>query len=67
MVKEYNKHLSGHDIINYNMEFGPFKVPKRKDLVLLDSHPELERLKWLPDGHDISFTVSVAFKLQKRT
>lgn len=63
MVREYNKHLSLTDLNDINM----FSVPKMKHLPLLEKHPALVEMKWMPDGDDIGFRINSAFKVQKRT
>jgi hypothetical protein len=40
-----------------------YRVPKKKDLPLLESHQKLQDLAWVPDGDDIGFGVTIAFKI----
>jgi hypothetical protein len=44
----------------------PFSVPKLKNLTLLEKYPNLNEMKWIPDGDDIGFRINTAFKIQKR-
>jgi hypothetical protein len=62
MVREYNKLLSSEDIHNQNIQ-SMYRVPKKKDLPLLESHQKLQDLAWVPDGDDIGFGVTIAFKI----
>jgi hypothetical protein len=59
LVRKYNCMLNSAPIAT-------FKVPKVKDLTLLEQHPQLLELKWCPDGDDIGFRVNSAFKVLRR-
>ncbi len=63
MVREYNKNLTLTDLNEINI----FTVPKMKNLPLLEKHPALLDMKWMPDGDDIGFRINSAFKILKRT
>ena len=44
-----------------------FKVPKDKDLKLLQTHADLKLVKYDPDGDGFNFGIIEAFKIHKRT
>lgn len=62
MVREYNKLLTADDVMAQK-DLSMFRVPKKKDLVLLEQYQRLNELSWEPDGDDIGFGVTIAFKI----
>ena len=44
-----------------------FKVPKEKELKLLEKYKDLQNMKYDPDNDGFNFTIVEAFKINKRT
>ena len=69
MVREYNKRLKKGEEGNTSSKDSEndFKVPKEKDLKLLQEHADLKLVKFDPDGDNFNFCIIEAFKEHKRT
>ena len=59
MVREYNKRLKKGEEGNTSSKDSEndFKVPKEKDLKLLQEHADLKLVKFDPDGNNFNFVL----------
>ena len=55
------------DVTDNEDKNNEFKVPKEKDLKLLQEHADLKLVKYDPDNDGFNFGIVEAFKVHKRT